>query len=90
EPPNVAVPTHFFKIILAVKENDSGKLHALGCFLIPNQPIPHDDPLETYMVPLNALERTTGLRFFENLKEETVPLCEATKCELIPPPKWIP
>ncbi|CAG8608584.1 4347_t:CDS:2, partial [Dentiscutata heterogama] len=91
-PPNVAVPTHFFKVVLAVKNDDSqtsGKLYALDCFLIPNQSIPHDAPLENFVVPLNALERATGLRFFENLREKTVPLCEATKCVLVPPLKWI-
>ncbi|CAG8698828.1 8202_t:CDS:2, partial [Scutellospora calospora] len=93
-PPNIAVPTHFFKVILASKENDSDsqgrKKYALGSFLIPNQRIPHDDPLEKYVVPLDALERATGLRFFENLnKNDTQPLCEATKCVLIPHPKWV-
>ncbi|KAF0426321.1 mitochondrial nuclease [Gigaspora margarita] len=92
DPPNVSVPTHYFKVILAVKEDNNspnGKLYALGCFLLPNQYIPRDTKLTDYLVPLNALERATGLRFFENLQEKTVPLCEKTKCALVPPSKWI-
>lgn len=92
-PPNVAVPTHFYKIILATKEDkDSpdGKSYALGTFLMPNQRIPHNDPLDNYLVPLDALERTTGLQFFTGLDNKTVtPLCDVVKCVPIPPTKHV-
>ncbi|CAG8511573.1 5277_t:CDS:2 [Acaulospora colombiana] len=94
DPPIIAVPTHFYKIILAIKDDknsSNGQLRALGSFLVPNQRIPNSDPLEDYLVPLDAIERTTGLKFFENLeKSTTIPLCKAVKCQLVANPKYVP
>ncbi|CAJ0925823.1 7692_t:CDS:2 [Entrophospora sp. SA101] len=81
-PPNISVPTHFYKVILAIKnknqkdidlnidkdsrDNDD-KIYALATFVLPNENIPSSTPISNFSVPLDALERTTGLTFFENL-----------------------
>eukprot|EP00892_Ulva_mutabilis_P003598 jgi/Ulvmu1/160/UM001_0164.1 len=65
-PPNaVAVPTHFFKVILAEHKSESGgsKL-SVGAFAMPNRPIPPNTPLTSFCVPLDMLESLTGIEFF--------------------------
>jgi endonuclease G len=66
-PPNlVAVPTHFYKVVLA--DNDSGKhgqhKAAVGAFVMPNSAVDPQTPLEAFVVPLDALERVAGTTFF--------------------------
>ena len=51
DPPNTAVPTHFFKVILAVK----GKDYSIGSFVLPNAPIEHETPLDTFDVPISGM-----------------------------------
>ncbi|GBF90528.1 DNA RNA non-specific endonuclease [Raphidocelis subcapitata] len=73
KPPQlVAVPTHYFKVVLA--ENSSGAngghTAALGAFVMPNAPIDPDTPLSAYAVPLDALECVAGARFFPGYVSE--------------------
>lgn len=54
-PPNVAVPTHFAKVVLASKPTspstpDDLELSA-GAFVLPNIAIPDETPLESFIVP---------------------------------------
>lgn len=45
---NVAVPTHFFKIILCEVKED---MYDMEAYIIPNEPIDHRTlPLESFMV----------------------------------------
>ncbi|CAG8591402.1 6274_t:CDS:2 [Funneliformis mosseae] len=92
-PPNIAVPTHYFKVILATKDDSSkpdGELHALGAFLLPNDRISNTTPLQTFDVPLDALERTTGLTFFDQaIKDSSIHLCKVSKCILVANPKYV-
>ncbi|CAG8587402.1 9295_t:CDS:2 [Ambispora gerdemannii] len=84
---NVAVPNHFFKVILATRDNQK---YALGAFILPNSPIPNSVPLQRHEVPLDVIERAAGLTFFELLDKETmVPLCIATSCVLVANPKYL-
>ncbi|KNC52454.1 nuclease [Thecamonas trahens ATCC 50062] len=94
-PPNVAVPTHFFKAVLA--ETKDGRKRAVGAFLTPNAPIAENEPLIKYSVSLDELERLIGLELFPRAAlasgvrsggRGVVPLCDDTKCEL--PPPWSP
>jgi len=92
-PPNVAVPTHFYKIILAEngdKNQTENKTRAIGSFILPNNPINQDDPLENYLVQKETLERYAGVKFFPKLAEQEKlnNLCNVSKC-LLPPP-WKP
>lgn len=48
---NVAVPTHFFKIILCEVKED---MYDMEAYIIPNEPIDHrTQPLESFMVCIN-------------------------------------
>ena len=57
----VSIPEYFFKVVLD-RENGRG----IG-FILPHQPV--NAPLETYAVPIDAVEERTGLDFFNLLPE---------------------
>lgn len=61
----MAVPTHFFKVVLSEHKSQSGasKL-SVGAFAMPNRPIPPNTPLASFCVPLEMLESLTGIEFF--------------------------
>ncbi len=58
----VSVPKYFYKIILA----KAGKEHKAIAFLVPNQD--SDKSLYDFVVPIETLEKMTGIDFFPNLK----------------------
>jgi len=60
----VAIPTHFFKIILA---QHAGKTNVIA-FLMPNRELP--GPLSAYLTTVNDLEVITGIDFFPQLPDE--------------------
>jgi len=64
---NVAVPTHFFKIV--VMENESRDLE-LDAFVLPNQEIPDSTPLDNFRVPPESVERAAGLLFFDKINRD--------------------
>uniref|UniRef100_A0A146LNA6 Endonuclease n=2 Tax=Lygus hesperus TaxID=30085 RepID=A0A146LNA6_LYGHE len=63
----VAVPTHFFKVVVMVTYDD--QLH-MECYLMPNQAIPDSTPLTTFLVPLETIQRLSGLLFFDGPSAE--------------------
>ncbi|GME91298.1 hypothetical protein B5S32_g1624 [[Candida] boidinii] len=86
-PPNIAVPTHFFKLIVAersIKRSNDSQDIAVAAFVMPNEIIPNEIPLTAFEVPVEALERSSGLEFLnlvaENNKKQ---LCKEVKCEII-------
>lgn len=85
-PPNIAVPTHFFKLIVAeqpLKDPKSDKV-AVGAFVMPNAVIPNSTPLKSFAVPVNALERSSGLQFLTKLpNNQRKELCQEVTCEII-------
>jgi endonuclease G len=60
----VAVPTHFFKVVLAEKgaagDIDTAPEAVMGAFVIPNAPVQADMPLTAFSVPLASLEEAAG------------------------------
>lgn len=75
----VAVPTHYFKIVVSNVPNDSGKFEAMA-FLIPNEPM--KDEFEDYLVSIDEIERLTGFDFLwriEDSVEETLESMVADK-----------
>ncbi len=52
---NVGVPTHFSKVVLAVKPSSPSAPHiaemSLGAFVLPNAEIPDETSLESFMIP---------------------------------------
>ncbi|KAL4218992.1 hypothetical protein ACF0H5_021576 [Mactra antiquata] len=68
---NVAVPTHFFKVVAI--ETNAGEFEILS-FVLPNQPIQDDVPLKNFLTPLDAIERSAGLLLFDKLPLDKVKL----------------
>ncbi|PAV84620.1 hypothetical protein WR25_00717 [Diploscapter pachys] len=60
----VAVPTHFFKVILYETSPNNFELEA---FLLPNEVIPDETPIEKFHVPLDAIERAAGFLIFDKI-----------------------
>ncbi|KAK6081942.1 DNA/RNA non-specific endonuclease [Seiridium cupressi] len=84
-PPNVAVPTHFYKVIFAESAPDStlGPV-AIGAFVLPNAPIPNEKPITDFEVPVEAVERASGLEFATKLPvARRKRLCADTTCALV-------
>ncbi|KAI9861689.1 MAG: nuclease [Vezdaea acicularis] len=82
-PPNIAVPTHFYKVIFAEDGRTGGNV-ALGAFVLPNTEIANDKPLEDFEVPIEAVERASGLEFASKLPApRRKRLCAEVKCSII-------
>ncbi|KAI1143795.1 hypothetical protein F5Y05DRAFT_362594 [Hypoxylon sp. FL0543] len=82
-PPNVAVPTHFYKVIFA-EDGRAGGSVAIGAFVLPNAPIPNEKPLADFEVPVEAVERASGLEFATKLPaQRRRRLCADTSCALV-------
>jgi endonuclease G len=61
----LAVPTHFFKVIVTCGAD--GRASAAAAFVLPNARVAADARLTDFAVPLSALEAAAGLRFFRDL-----------------------
>ncbi|KAI9767915.1 MAG: nuclease [Geoglossum simile] len=82
-PPSVAVPTHFYKVIFAEDGKTGGNV-SLGAFVLPNARIPNDKPLTDFEVPIEAVERASGLEFAEKLPlGRRKRLCAEVNCSII-------
>ncbi|KUI65550.1 Mitochondrial nuclease [Cytospora mali] len=82
-PPNVAVPTHFYKVIFA-EDGSAGGNVALGAFVLPNARIPNEKPITDFEVPLEAVERASGVEFATKLPvQRRRRLCADTTCSLL-------
>ncbi|KPM36740.1 Mitochondrial nuclease [Neonectria ditissima] len=82
-PPSVAVPTHFYKVIFAEDGKVGGNV-ALGAFVLPNAKIPNSKPLTDFEVPLEAVERASGLEFATKLPvQRRRRLCADATCALV-------
>ena len=85
-PPSIAVPTHFFKLIVAEapKKNPEADYVTVGAFVLPNEPIPNSTNLTEFEVPVNAIERSTGLTLLQSQPSGKIKsLCREVKCELV-------
>ncbi|XP_066500318.1 endonuclease G, mitochondrial [Hoplias malabaricus] len=65
---NVAVPTHFFKVLIL--ENRRGEVE-LRPYVMPNMPVDDKIPLERFLVPIESIERASGLLFVPNIMKKT-------------------
>lgn len=76
-PPTIAVPTHFFKVV--VGEDARGS--AVAAFVLPNAAISNDAPLADFEVPLDAIERAAGVEFMPKLPlSRRRALCREVTC----------
>ncbi|EIN07666.1 hypothetical protein PUNSTDRAFT_103730 [Punctularia strigosozonata HHB-11173 SS5] len=87
-PPNVAVPTHFAKVVLTTKPSSPATPDVLdvstGAFVLPNAEIPDSAPLQSFVMPVEAVERAAGLTLFsDEIKKEAKHICKTTQCSVI-------
>ncbi|KAM6186592.1 endonuclease G, mitochondrial-like [Rhynchocyon petersi] len=61
---HVAVPTHFFKVLIL--EAVGGQIE-LRSYVMPNAPVDEAIPLERFLVPIESIERASGLLFVPNI-----------------------
>ncbi|KAF7586303.1 hypothetical protein BBP40_009085 [Aspergillus hancockii] len=84
-PPNVAVPTHFYKIVFGEEECDKeriGSKVAVGAFVLPTGVVKEDKNLMDFEVERDIVERASGLEFAQELKSSRRRrLCEEVKCD---------
>ena len=66
----VAVPTHFYKIIL-----DPVRVEAIA-FIMPNEEL-RTENMPNYIVNVDEVEVQTGLNFFSNIEDEVQNLVES-------------
>jgi len=59
---DVAVPTHFFKVILCRK----AEIDKVEAFILPKEKLGQNASLEDFMVPLEKIERAAGIVFGHN------------------------
>lgn len=65
---NVAVPESFYKIVLYYEASNPKKARAIA-FLLPNEAL-FGKRMNSYVVPIDEVERVTGLDFFAKLPDE--------------------
>ncbi|KAI9509960.1 hypothetical protein F5148DRAFT_977512 [Russula earlei] len=87
-PPNVGVPTHFAKVVLTSRPSSPSTPHvpeiSTGAFVLPNAIIADEASLESFVVPVEAVERAAGLTLFsDTIKGGSKHICRTTKCEVI-------
>ncbi|XP_020496451.1 endonuclease G, mitochondrial [Labrus bergylta] len=66
---HVAVPTHFFKVLILEQANGRGV--ELRSYVLPNEPVDEKIPLERFLVPIETIERASGLLFVPNIMKRT-------------------
>ncbi|KAF8589960.1 hypothetical protein K439DRAFT_1628168 [Ramaria rubella] len=87
-PPNVAVPTHFAKVVLTSRpvSPSTPQLSEIstGAFVLPNASIPDDAPLQGFVVPIEAVEKAAGLQLFsEEVKRASRHICQSAHCQVV-------
>lgn len=80
-PPNIAVPTHFFKVIFAENESEKDSI-TIGAFVLPNTVIDDNTKLTDFIVPIDAVERASGLDFTNKCTKKKKELCNEVKCSV--------
>ncbi|XP_017014666.2 uncharacterized protein Tengl1 [Drosophila takahashii] len=68
----VAVPTHFFKILVIDKKFEGDTIPYAEAFVMPNTPLNKNIELKTLLSDVRDIENATGLRFFEGLDRNFV------------------
>ncbi|XP_053966663.1 endonuclease G, mitochondrial [Anastrepha ludens] len=63
----VAVPTHFYKVIVGETADQQFDMEA---YVMPNQVISDDTPLQVFQVPPETVERAAGLLFFDQINRK--------------------
>ena len=79
----MAVPTHFYKVIVADQGRPS-EIPSVAGFVLPNNVIDNNTKLTDFLVPIDAIERASGLDFLPRLPPTArKELCRETQCSII-------
>jgi len=86
-PPNISVPTHFAKVVLTSRPSSPSSPQvpeiSTGAFVLPNAAISDETSLESFVVPIDAVERAAGLTLFsDTIKGRSKHICRTTMCEV--------
>lgn len=79
-PDHVAVPSHFYKVILCEHANGT---HEMFAFILPNQLAPVTGEPGAYLVPVDRVEALAALDFFAALPDS-----EENRLEALMPTQW--
>lgn len=63
---NVAVPTHFFKVIVAPAKEGG---YDIESYVMPNSEIRDDIPISSYLVPKVSIEKGAGFFIFDHIAD---------------------
>ncbi|XP_052852945.1 endonuclease G, mitochondrial [Drosophila gunungcola] len=63
----VAVPTHFFKVLVIDPKFEGDATPYAEAYVMPNTPLNNNVDLKTLLSDIRDIENATGLRFFEGL-----------------------
>ncbi|XP_061134331.1 endonuclease G, mitochondrial isoform X2 [Syngnathus typhle] len=63
---HVAVPTHFFKVLI-LERGGAQEGVELRSYVLPNEAVDQTLPLERFLVPVETIERASGLLFVPNI-----------------------
>ncbi|EEB06887.1 endodeoxyribonuclease Pnu1 [Schizosaccharomyces japonicus yFS275] len=82
-PPSVAVPTHFYKVVIGTSKYSRTDNAAVGAFVLPNAVIDDNTALSTFKVPVEVIERSSGLELLHGLNASTKKdICSQVNCSL--------
>lgn len=73
---NVAVPTHFFKVVLCETKNGDYELFS---YVMPNAVCSNEIPLDRYLVPIDSIERSAGFLLFDRLMKNKIKMINGKK-----------
>lgn len=85
DPPTVAVPTHFYKIIIGESSSDetSDDSIAVGAFILPNKKISSDTDLTSFSTSVGEIEYHAGVSFLSNVtSSDRRELCNEVECKV--------
>ncbi|MFT5318295.1 MAG: endonuclease G [Chlamydiales bacterium] len=82
---DVAVPTHFFKVVLVEKGEDNFDEYAV---LVPHINYSDDLSLSTFATSIEKIERLSGLHFFEKLCESDPPKIDKSRVRVLEESLW--
>lgn len=77
----VPAPVAFYKIVASPLDNNNVNVLA---FRMPQEPIPADVNVSTYIVPVRDIEKETGIDFFRDLPDKLEDQIETNKAALWP------
>ncbi len=70
------MPTHFFKVVLCETKNGAFELFS---YVLPNAYCHKDVPLDSYLVPIDSIERASGFLLFDRLLKKRIQLVNGKK-----------